>query len=255
MAKQVAKGRTDAKTKANAKTAGAKAGKKGAQDEINPELLTAGQQALKGIVFAEEIVASSTEENDDLGLMSAGHAPLDKAGFSMQVIFNGRKRIFSDKFEDSKAKKVLMYNGEEHTYRDVIVVTDAAGKSFSIFLNGSLSSLTRCLPRNAPIKLTYEGKQLITEGAYADGVAEEHVFALVTDAASKKVVDANQFQKGCMNWLNNPAEPREKDTTPKELANLKNYENDIRSGKLVVSEAEKQRVLGAGYQAQAQIAQ
>ena len=243
------------KTIAKAKTATKAKGAKNADGEIevNPELLTAGQVAIKGVQFAEEIVASSSEEGDDLGLMSAGHAPLNVAGYTIQAIFNGRKRIFSEKFANSKAKKTLAFDGEEYLYRDVIVFTDAEGKSFSIFLTGTLSNLTRCLPYNAPVKLTYVGVQKIKEGTYKGN--DEHIFSLITDKASKAIVEANQYSKGCMNWLNNPTAPREKDTTPKEMANLSNYESAIRSGKLVVSEAEKQRVLGASYSSQAQISQ
>jgi hypothetical protein len=230
MAKTVAKAKPAAKAKAT----------KGAAEEVNPELLKAGQSALKGVVFAAEISASVSEEGEDLGLMSAGHAPLNIPGYTIQAIFNGRKRIFSEKFATSKAKKVLSFDGEEYLYRDVVVFTDADGKSFSIFLTGSLSNLTRVLPYNAPVKLTYVGTQEIKEGTYAGN--EEHIFSLVTDKASMAVVEANQYTKGCTNWLNNPTAPREKDTTPKEMANLNNYHNAIASGKLMVSEAEKQRL-------------
>lgn len=241
-----------AKTIARAKAAPKKAAKNAEGEmEVNPELLVAGQVALKGVVFAEEIVAASGEEGDDLGLMSAGHAPLNVAGYSIQAIFNGRKRIFSEKFATSKAKKTLAFDGEEYLYRDVVVFTDAEGKSFSIFLTGSLSNLTRVLPYNAPVKLTYKGSEKIKEGIYKGN--DEHIFSLVTDKASMLVVEANQYTKGCTNWLNNPTSPREKDTTPKEMANLNNYENAIRAGRIQVSEAEKQKL---GIQtSQAQIAQ
>lgn len=248
MAKTIAKKAAPATSK--------KGGAKNATDavEVNPELLVAGQAALKGVQFGAEIEASSSDV-EDLGLMSVGHAPLNVEGYSIQAIFNGRKRIFSDKFATSKAKKTLSFDGEEFMYRDVIVLTDAEGKSFSIFLTGMLSNLTRVLPYEAPVKITYKGKRLIIEGAYADGESEEHVISLVTDKASQAVVEANQFTKGCTNWLNNPTAPRAKDTTPKEMANLNNYEAAIRSGKLKVSENEKQKILGASYISQAQIAQ
>jgi len=241
MAKTVAKAKSETKAK------GSKA--KGEEMEINPELLTAGKKSL-GIKFDAEVVASSSEEGDDLGLMSVGHAPLNVVGYTIEAIFNGRKRIFSEKFATSKAKKTLSYDGEEFLYRDVIVLTDAEGKSFSIFLTGALSNLTRCLPYDAPVKITYGGTQKIKEGTYKG--QDEHIITLVTDAKSRAIVEANQYQKGCMNWLNSPVSPREKDTTPKEMANLNNYENAIRTGKLIVSDAEKRRVLGDNYQAQAQ---
>jgi len=237
-------------TKKAAPKAAAKGGKK-EEMEINPELLTAGKTALKGVVFGAEVVASSSDEADDLGLMSAGHAPLNVAGYVIQAIYNGRKRIFSEKFATSKAKKTLAFDGEEFLYRDVAVFTDADGKSFSIFLTGSLSNLTRVLPYNAPVKLTYLGEREITEGTYAGN--KEHIFSLVTDKASMIVIEANQYSKGCTNWLNNPTAPREKDTTPKEMANLNNYEAAIRSGKIQVSESEKIK-LGIVVNSQAQIA-
>ena len=238
MAKKVQKPATKTTTKAKG------AGPEEAGEVVsNPALLTVGQSEMKGINLGAVVTTSEAgEESDDAGIMSAGYAPLDKVGHTINALFNGRKRIFSPKFAESKAKKVLSYNGEEHLYRDVIVMTDAAGKSFSIFLTGVLGNLTRALPRDTAVQLIYKGKAEITSGTYEGN--EQHLFDLRYDQKALKTVEANQYRKGCHNWLNNPMEPKAKDTTPKQMADLNNYLNAVRTGEIVVSDAEKLQLLG-----------
>jgi hypothetical protein len=237
MAKQTKKPATSAKKSTSAKKGDAP------EEAVNEALLLVGKQEIKGVQFGDVVSASdSGEEADDAGIMSAGYAPLNEAGYILNAIFNGRKRIFSPKFADSKAKKTLSYNGEEHLYRDVLVFTDAAGKSFSIFLTGILGNLTRALPRDTAVKLTYKGTEKITEGTYEGN--DQHMFDLQYDRKADKIVAANQYKKGCHNWLNNPMEPRAKDTTPKAMADLNNYMNAVRTGEIVVSDAEKIALLG-----------
>jgi len=210
----------------------------------NPLLLEVGKAKLAGVTFGSSVTSNgvSEESEDDAGIMSAGYAPLNEAGHVINAIFNGRKRIFSEKFAKSKAKKVLSYNGEEHLYRDVLVFTDATGKTFSIFLTGILNSLTRALPRDTAIELTYKGTEIITEGTYAGN--DQHIFAIRSDAKADKFIEANQYRKGCHNWITNPMEPKVKDTTPKQMADLNNYMEAVRSGDIVVSNAEKIALLG-----------
>jgi hypothetical protein len=229
--------------------------KKGASPEVdgeveistNPELLALNVGAQIDADFADAEVLDA-DEVEGLGAMMAGHAPLDVKDYSFTAIFLGRRRVFSDKFK--KTKKTLSFNGEEHTYRDILMFKTADGKEFGIWLTGNLSRLTRLIPRNTAVKVTYLGKSVIEGGEYEG--EEQHDFSVLPEKKALATIEANKYSKGCMNWLNNPMEPREKDSTSKNMADYNNYLADVASGKIVASDSEKARL---GLPTQAQIAQ
>lgn len=235
-------------------------GKKGAKPEVdgqaeevstNPLLLKLNEGAQFDADFASEEEVAGGEEIEGLGAMMAGHAPLDVAGYSFTALFLGRRRVFSDKFK--KTKKTLTYNGEEHTYRDILMFQNADGQEFGIWLTGELSRLTRLIPRSTKVKVTYVGKSVIEQGEYEG--EEQHSFSVLPEKRVLAEIEANKYVKGCLNWLSNPMEPREKDSTSKNMADLQNYVNDVASGKIKVSNAERLALGLPEVTAQAQIAQ
>lgn len=221
----------------------------GEEISTNPELLALDKGVQIDADFAEAVEVAG-EEVEGLGAMMAGHAPLDVAGYSFTALFLGRRRVFSDKFK--KTKKTLTFNGEEHTFRDILMFKTGDGKEFGIWLTGELSRLTRLIPRNTAVKVTYVGKTIIEAGEYEG--EEQHSFSVLPEKKALPAIEANKYAKGCMNWLNNPMEPREKDSTSKNMADYNNYLNDVASGKIVASDAEKAR-LGLPVATHAQIAQ
>lgn len=202
----------------------------------NPELLKIHEVKLDAD-FADALDLAS-DEVEGLGAMMAGHAPLDIAGYTFTAILLGRRRVFSDKFK--KTKKTLVFNGEEHTYRDILMFKDATGREFGIWLTGELSRLTRLVPRMTAVKVTYVGKTVIESGDHEG--EEQHSFTVQPEKKAIAQIEANKYVKGCLNWLNNPMEPREKDGTSKQMADYNNYLNDVAAGKIGASDAEKARL-------------
>jgi hypothetical protein len=223
-----------------------------AQEEVstNPELLTLNAGNQIDADFASEVDLGS-EDVEGLGAMMAGHAPLDVDGYTFTAIFLGRRRVFSDKFK--KTKKTLSFNGEEHTYRDILMFRSADGKEFGIWLTGELSRLTRLIPRSTAVKVTYVGKSVIEEGEYKG--EEQHNFSVLPEKKALAEIEANKYVKGCLNWLSNPMEPREKDSTSKNMADYNNYINDVAAGKIIASDAEKKSLGITASASHAQIAQ
>lgn len=256
MAKTVKKG-ANSKASTKAKTSGPEL----EENEQNPELLKVNEVKLQGVQFAGEVEMSSDE--DSLGIMSAGYAPLDKAGYVIEAMFLGTKRIFSEKLRNSKAVKFAKFNGEEHPYRDCVEFRNSIGQTFAIFLTGKLAALTRCLPYNTPVRLTYLGEDLVDAGKYADGEAKEHKFKLEVTKEAQAIMEKNKYQPDRHNWLNNPAAPRAKSTTTdKTMAGQNNYIRAILAGQVSASIDEMKKlgidpavVAGNQASAQAQITQ
>ena len=194
----------------------------------NPELALVGKVRLKDVKLSAKVITPDAED-ENLGAMMPGQEPLNEAGRTICATFRGYRRVFSDKFK--KTKKVLSYNGEEHEYRDVLEFTDSNGKEFGIWSTQKLYQLFRALPRMTYVELTYKGSKLVEQGDYADGKNTEHDFELVVEEKAMAKYEANKYQKGCQNFLNDPSHPRDNTSTlSKELASLNNFERDVALG-------------------------